>query len=95
MDYVEPAAARDMDGLRLALTAHAPAPYGLSARAILDHHGGYVPVLQVLARTKISCPGPDTATHPVAVYNDEAARERLRNPMDPDHPLFPRLTSAC
>ena len=37
-----------MAGLRLALRAHAPAPYGLSARAILDHRGvPYVPVLQV------------------------------------------------
>jgi len=39
-----------MDGLRLALSAHVPAPYGMSARAILDHHGvAYVPVRQVVA----------------------------------------------
>ena len=37
MNYVEPAVAREMDGLRLALTAHAPVPYSISARAILDH----------------------------------------------------------
>ena len=36
MDYVEPADAQHLPGLRLALTAHAPAPYSLSARAILD-----------------------------------------------------------
>ena len=76
MDYVEPAVARDMDGLRLALTAHAPAPYGLSARAILDHHGvTYVPVLQVGAGQNedlVSWTGHRNA--PVAVYNDEAPR---------------------
>ena len=76
MDYVEPAVARDMDGLRLALTAHAPAPYGLSARAILDHHGvSYVPVLQVGAGQNedlVSWTGHRNA--PVAVYNDEAPR---------------------
>ncbi|MYE83009.1 MAG: hypothetical protein F4X36_14465 [Gammaproteobacteria bacterium] len=76
MNYIEPAAAREMDGLRLALTAHAPAPYSLSARAILDHHGvPYVPVLQVGGG-----PNEDLVTWtghrnaPVAVYNDEAPR---------------------
>ena len=52
MNYIEPAAARAMDGLRLALTAHTPAPYSMSARAILDHHGvAYVPVLQIRGGT--------------------------------------------
>ena len=76
MDYVEPAAARQMNGLRLALTAHAPAPYSLSARAILDHHGvAYVPVLQVGAGSNedlVAWTGHRNA--PVAVYNDEAPR---------------------
>ena len=76
MDYVEPAVAREMGGLRLALTAHAPAPYGLAARAILDHHGvTYVPVLQVGAGRNedlVSWTGHRNA--PVAVYNDEAPR---------------------
>ena len=76
MNYVEPAAARQMDGLRLALTAHAPAPYSLSARAILDHHGvAYVPVLQVGAGSNedlVAWTGHRNA--PVAVYNDEAPR---------------------
>ena len=76
MDYVEPAAARQMDGLRLALTAHAPAPYSLSARAILDHHGmAYVPVLQVGGggnEDLVAWTGHRNA--PVAVYNDEAPR---------------------
>jgi len=76
MNYVEPAEAREMDGLRLALTAHAPAPYSLSARAILDHHGvPYVPVLQVGGGANedlVAWTGHRNA--PVAVYNDEAPR---------------------
>ena len=76
MNYVEPAAAREMDGLRLALTAHTPAPYSLSARAILDHHGvAYVPVLQAGGGANedlVAWTGHRNA--PVAVYNDEAPR---------------------
>ena len=76
MNYVEPAEAREMDGLRLALTAHAPAPYSLSARAILDHHGvPYVPVLQVGGGPNedlVAWTGHRNA--PVAMYNDEAPR---------------------
>ena len=76
MNYIEPAAAREMDGLRLALTAHAPAPYSLSARAIFDHHGvAYVPVLQAGAGANedlLAWTGHRNA--PVAVYNDEAPR---------------------
>ena len=76
MNYIEPAEAREMNGLRLALTAHAPVPYGMSARAILDHHGvPYIPVRQVggggnedlVAWTR-------HRNAPVAVYNDEAPR---------------------
>ena len=76
MDYVEPAAARQMGGLRLALTAHAPAPYSLSARAILDHHGvAYVPVLQVGGgRNEELVAWTGHRNAPVAVYNDEAPR---------------------
>ncbi|MCY3794999.1 MAG: hypothetical protein OXG51_11595 [Gammaproteobacteria bacterium] len=76
MDYVEPAAAQEMHGLRLALTAHAPAPYSLSARAILDHHGvAYVPVLQVGGgRNEDLVAWTGHRNAPVAVYNDEAPR---------------------
>ena len=76
MNYVEPSAAREMEGLRLALTAHLPAPYSMSARAILDHHGvAYVPVLQVAAGANedlVAWTGHRNA--PVAVYNDETPR---------------------
>ncbi len=76
MKYIEPAAAREMDGLRLALTAGAPAPYSLAARAIFDHHGvNYVPVLQVGGAANedlLAWTGHRNA--PVAVYNDETPR---------------------
>lgn len=76
MDYVEPAAAQKMDGLRLALSAGVPAPYGMSARAIFDHHGvAYVPVRQVVAGANedlVAWTGHRNA--PVAVYNDEVPR---------------------
>ena len=76
MNYVEPAEACEMDGLRLALTAHAPVPYGMSARAILDYHGvRYVPVLQVGGgRNKDLVAWTGHRNAPVAVYNDEAPR---------------------
>ena len=76
MNYLEPAAARQMDGLRLALTAHAPAPYSLSARAILDHHGvPYVPVRQVGGGANEDLVAWTRHRNaPVAVYNDEAPR---------------------
>ena len=76
MNYMEPAAARQMDGLRLALTAGAPAPYSLSARAMFDHHGvAYVPVRQIGAggnEDLVAWTGHRNA--PVAMYNDEAPR---------------------
>ncbi len=76
MNYVEPAEACEMDGLRLALTAHAPVPYGMSARAILDYHGvRYVPVLQVGGgRNEDLVAWTGHRNAPVAVYNDEAPR---------------------
>ena len=76
MDYVDPAQARHMSGLRLALTCHVPAPYSMSARAILDLKGvPFVPVAQHGA-----APNEDLRAWtghrnaPVAVYDDEAPR---------------------
>jgi len=76
MEYLEPADARELPGLRLALTAGAPAPYSMSARAIFDLKGvPYVPVVQhgggqneaLVAWTR-------HRNAPVAIYNDEAPR---------------------
>jgi glutathione S-transferase len=76
MDYVEAAAARSLTGLRLALTVGVPAPYSMSARAILDLKGvPYTPVAQyggaanpeLVAWTR-------HRNAPVAVYEQEAPR---------------------
>lgn len=76
MQYVEPAEARHLSGLRLALTVGFPAPYSMSARAILDlRQVPYVPVAQYAARSNDDL--VDWTRHrnaPVAVYNDEAPR---------------------
>ncbi len=76
MQYTDPGTAQSMTGLRLALTAHMPAPYSMSARAVLDHHQvPYAAVEQVGAGAN-----PDLVAWtrhrnaPVAVYNDEAPR---------------------
>ncbi len=76
MEYIEPLKAKDMPGLRLALTCHAPAPYSMSAKAILD--------LKQVPHVPVAPPGggatPDLVAWtrhrnaPVAVYNDEAPR---------------------
>jgi glutathione S-transferase len=76
MQYVEPAAARDLPGLRVALTASFPAPYSLSARAVLDlRNVPFVPVAQYAAQANadlVAWTGHRNA--PVAVYENEAPR---------------------
>ena len=76
IEYIEPAAARQLDGLRLALTAGVPAPYSMSARAILEYHQvPYTAVRQVGAGSNETL--LEWTRHrnaPVAVYNDEAPR---------------------
>ena len=76
MEYLSVADARERQGLRLALTAHMPAPYSMSARAIFDlKQVPYVPVEQVGAGANeelVAWTGHRNA--PVAVYNREAPR---------------------
>ncbi len=76
MDYSAPEQARDMPGLRLALTAGLPAPYSMSARAILDYKGvPFTPVYQRGAGTNselVAWTGHRNA--PVAVYENESPR---------------------
>ncbi|MDA1074382.1 MAG: glutathione binding-like protein [Proteobacteria bacterium] len=76
LEYIEPIVARDMPGLRLALTAHMPAPYSMSARAILDlKKVGYVPVNQVAAgANEVLQAWTGHRNAPVAVYENEAPR---------------------
>ena len=76
MEYVSPTEAQDMQGLRLALTCHVPAPYSMSAKAIFDlKNVAYVPVAQIGAgdNTELRAwTGHRNA--PVAVFEDEAPR---------------------
>ena len=76
MKYLEPAEARDLPGLRLALTRGVPAPYSMSARAVLDLRGvPYQPVAQYGAGANeelVAWTGHRNA--PVAVYENEAPR---------------------
>ena len=76
MDYIEPADARHLPGLRLALTAGVPAPYSMSAKAILDLKR--VPYVAVAQRGGAANDELVAWTRhrnaPVAVYNDEAPR---------------------
>lgn len=76
MDYVQPEAARNQPGLRLALTCQAPAPYSMSARSVFDLKGvPYVPVAQVGGTENSAL--RDWTGHrnaPIAVYEDEAPR---------------------
>ncbi|MFU8817711.1 MAG: hypothetical protein ACNA7W_20375 [Pseudomonadales bacterium] len=76
MKYVEPDDARDLPGLRLALTAGVPAPYSMSAKAILDlKHVPYVAVAQRGAGENAELVAWTRHRNaPIAVYNDEAPR---------------------
>lgn len=76
MDYVTPEEARDMDGLRLALTAGVPAPYSMSARSVFDlKNVSFVPVLQQGGgRNEALVAWTRHRNAPVAVYNNEAPR---------------------
>ena len=97
MDYLEARDARDLPGLRLALTHKIPNPYGEAAKAIFHVKG--LPFVAVAQHS--TEPNEDLQAWtghrnaPVAVWNDEPARagwaeilmlaERLR----PDPPLLP------
>ena len=76
MQYMEPSEAQARSGLRLALTANMPAPYSMSARAILDvKQVPYIPVRQVGGGSNkdlVAWTGHRNA--PVAMLDDEAPR---------------------
>ena len=38
MEFVDVAAARGMDGLRVALVRGVPSPWGMAAKAMFEHH---------------------------------------------------------
>jgi glutathione S-transferase len=98
LEYVEVAQARQMDGLRLVLTAGVPGPWGEAAKGILHvKRLPYVAVQQVGG-----APNPELAewtgqtSAPVAAWNDERPRTTsleilfLAERLAPDPPLIPR-----
>ena len=76
MDYIDVSDARDLPGLRLALTRGVPGPFGMAARAILDFRNvPYHAVTQLPAQPNedlLAWTGHRNA--PVAMYNDDAPR---------------------
>ena len=76
MEYVEAADAKDMPGLRLALTIGVPGPWGESAKKIFEYKDiPYVPVAQYPAQANealVAWTGHRNA--PVAVWQDEPGR---------------------
>lgn len=97
MDYKTPSDAKDLDGLRLALTIGLPAPWSMSARFMFDVKKiPYVPVSQLgggANQDLVAWTGHRNA--PVAIYNDEPARTNwadiinLADRINPEPPLVP------
>lgn len=76
MDYKSPTEAKDLKGLRLALTAGLPAPWSMAARFMFDVKGiDYTPVLQAGGEANedlVEWTGHRNA--PVAVLDDETPK---------------------
>jgi glutathione S-transferase len=97
MQYVEPAAARGMPGLRLALTVGMPSPWSESAKAVFAVKGiSYVPVAQYAAKENVDLLAwTGCRNAPVAVLDDEKPRSgwaeilALAERLQPDAPLLP------
>ena len=76
MDYVEPEAARELPGLRLALTTGVPGPWGEAAKALFHVKSlRYIPVRQTATEANdalVAWTGFRNA--PQAIYENEPAR---------------------
>ena len=81
MDYRTAAEARNLPGLRLALTVGVPGPWGESAKKIFEYKGiPYVPVAQYASRPNedlVAWTGIRNA--PVAVYENEPPRSNFQD----------------
>lgn len=75
MDYASVAEARGMTGLRLALSAGTPGPWGEAAKALFKlRNVPFVPVRQqIMAANEELVAWTGSRNAPVAVYGDEAA----------------------
>lgn len=101
MDYKTPNEAKDLDGLRLALTIGLPAPWSMAARFMFDVKNiPYVPVSQLGGQANedlIAWSGHRNA--PIAMYCDEPARTNwadiinLADRINPAPPLVPDKTA--
>jgi glutathione S-transferase len=97
MEYKTPAEARNLPGLRLVLSAGSPAPWGECAKNVFYVKKiPYIPVAQQVAADNedlVAWTGIRNA--PVAVYNNERARDRwldilmLAERLSPENPLLP------
>ncbi len=76
MDYVTASEARELPGLRIALTAGLPAPWSMAARCMFDVKGiSYIPVVQHAGQPNedlVAWTGHRNA--PVVMLVDEPAR---------------------
>ncbi len=78
MEYVDVAAARGMDGLRVAFVRGVPSPWGMAAKAMFEHHD--IPFVAVEQKGGEENPELVEWTRhrngPVVIYNDEPPRVR-------------------
>jgi len=102
VDYTSPAEAREMPGMRLALTVGVPGPWSESAKKIFEYKGiPYVPVAQIASEPNedlVAWTGIRNA--PVAVWEDEPARSNymdiltLAERIKPEPSLIPEDPEA-
>ena len=102
MEYLEAAEAKDLPGLRLALTVGVPGPWGQAAMFAFDYKQiPYSPVAQYAGEDNpelVAWTGIRNA--PIAIYNDEAPRSNaidivaLAERIKPDPPLIPADAEA-
>lgn len=81
MEYVEPEEARQMPGLKLALTTGVPGPWGESAKKVLEFKGiDYIPVAQHASRPNealVEWTGIRNA--PILIADDEPPRTNFQD----------------
>ena len=97
MDYLEPADARQLPGLKLVLTAGVPGPWGESAKNILEFKNiDYIPVAQHASQANddlVAWTGIRNA--PILIWEDEPPRTNFQDivafaeRLEPDPPLIP------
>jgi glutathione S-transferase len=81
LDYIEPADARHLPGLKLVLTVGVPGPWGESAKSMFEYKGiEYIPVAQHASRDNeelVAWTGIRNA--PIVVWEDEPPRSNFQD----------------